>query len=71
MEKEKAQKINVSLSKLEETVRWFENQKNVDVEEGIKKVKEGAVLIKDLRERLKKMENEFREVKKTLEPEED
>ena len=39
MEKEKTQKINTSLSKLEETVRWFETQKNVDVEEGIKKVK--------------------------------
>ncbi len=66
MEKEKTQKINASLSKLEETVQWFEAQKNVDVEEGIKKVKEGAVIIKDLRARLKKVENEFEEVKKSL-----
>ena len=70
MEKEKTQKINTSLSKLEETVRWFETQKNVDVEEGIKKVKEGAVIIKDLRSRLKKLENEFEEVKKSLKVEE-
>ena len=67
MEKEKTQKINSSLSKLEEIVAWFEAQKNVDVEEGIRKVKEGAVIIKDLRTRLKKVENEFEEVKKSLE----
>ncbi len=66
MEKEKQQKINTSLSKLEEIVGWFEQQKNVDVEEGIKRVKEGAVIIKDLRARLKKVENEFEEVKKSL-----
>jgi len=67
MEKEKQQKINTALSRLEEIVAWFERQKNVDVEEGIRKVKEGAVIIKDLRTRLKKVENEFEEVKKSLE----
>ena len=67
MEKEKQQKINTALSRLEEIVAWFERQKNVDGEEGIRKVKEGAVIIKDLRTRLKKVENEFEEVKKSLE----
>ena len=67
MEKEKKKKINTALSRLEEIVAWFERQKNVDVEEGIRKVKEGAVIIKDLRTRLKKVENEFEEVKKSLE----
>jgi exonuclease VII small subunit len=41
----------------------------VDVEKGIEKVKEGVALIKVSRERLKKVENEFEEVKKELEKE--
>jgi len=60
------EKIGESLSKLENIVKWFNTQKDVDVEEGLLKVKEGAVLIKDLNERLKKVENEFVEIKKDL-----
>jgi len=60
------EKIGESLSKLENIVKWFNVQKDVDVEEGLLKVKEGAVLIKDLNERLKKVENEFVEIKKDL-----
>ncbi|MBI5153541.1 MAG: exodeoxyribonuclease VII small subunit [Parcubacteria group bacterium] len=60
------EKISDSLSKLEGIVKWFSAQKDVDVEEGLLKVKEGAVLIKDLNERLKKVENEFIEIKKDL-----
>ena len=55
--------------KLEEIVEWLENQEEVDVEKGIEKVKEGVKLIKASRERLKKVENEFDEVKKELEKE--
>lgn len=58
--------IKEQLSKLEEIARWFEKEKDVDVEEGMKRVKEGAVLIKELRERLKEVENEFEEIKKDL-----
>jgi exodeoxyribonuclease VII small subunit len=65
MEKEK-NKIGGALSKLEQIVSWFEEQDEVDVEEGLKKVKEGAELIKDLKLRLKKAENEFEEIKKEL-----
>lgn len=60
-------KIAESLSKLENIVEWFENQKDVDVEEGLKKVKEGAGLIKSLKARLKEVENEFEEIKKETE----
>lgn len=59
--------LSESLEKLEEIVSWFENQESVDVEEGLKKVKEGAVLLKASRARLKEVENEFEEVKKSLE----
>ena len=60
------EKISDSLSKLEGIVKWFNTQKDVDVEEGLLRVKEGAVLIKDLNERLKEVENEFIEIKKDL-----
>jgi len=65
-EKDKT-KISESLSKLESIVEWFENQKDVDVEEGLKKVKDGATLIKSLKSRLKEVENEFEEIKKEIE----
>ncbi|MFH1909831.1 MAG: exodeoxyribonuclease VII small subunit [bacterium] len=56
-----------SLKKLEEIIKWFDDQQEVDVEAGLEKVKEGVELIKTSRERLKKLENEFEEVKKGLE----
>jgi len=58
--------IKEKLSELEQIASWFEKQKDVDVEEGLKRVKEGAVLIKDLKERLREVENEFEEIKKDL-----
>ncbi|HEY4514680.1 MAG TPA: exodeoxyribonuclease VII small subunit [Candidatus Paceibacterota bacterium] len=58
--------IKEQLGKLEEIARWFEKEKDVDVEEGMKKVKEGSVLIKELREHLREVENEFEEIKKDL-----
>ena len=62
-------KINISesLGRLEEIVNWFENQKDVDVGEGLKRVKEGAAIIKDLKTRLKEVETEFNEIKQELE----
>ncbi|TSC77475.1 MAG: Uncharacterized protein G01um101433_585 [Parcubacteria group bacterium Gr01-1014_33] len=60
------EKISDSLKKLETIARWFDAQKEIDVEEGLKKVKEGAELIKELRQKLKKTENEFNEIKKEL-----
>lgn len=61
-------KINIkdSLSKLEEIASWFEKQKDVDVEAGLDKVKEGALLIKELKGRLAEVENEFNEIKREI-----
>jgi len=64
---QKEKSINESLNKLEDVVDWFDEQEDVDVEEGLKKVKVGASLIKDLKSRLEEVENEFEEVKKELE----
>jgi exonuclease VII small subunit len=62
-------KLEDSLKKLEEIIEWFDKQKEVDVEAGLERVKEGVALIKTSRERLQKLENEFEEAKKELEEE--
>ena len=67
--KESKENVAASLTKLESIVRWFDDQDQVDVEEGLKKVREGAALVKALRTRLKEVENEFQEVKRELDGE--
>lgn len=62
--------IKESLKKLEDIAGWFEQGDTLDVEEGLKKVKEGAVLIKELKARLKDAENEFEEIQRDLASEE-
>lgn len=62
-------KLKDSLKKLEEIVAWFDDREEVDVEAGLRKVKEGVALIKASRKRLQGLENEFEEVKKDLEGE--
>ena len=47
-------------------MHWFEEQEEVDVEEGLAKVRTGATLIKELKGKLKNVENEFTEIKKDL-----
>lgn len=64
--KDTKENISDSLHKLEDIVAWFEGREEIDVEEGLKRAKEGAALVKDLRVRLKKVENEFEEIKKTM-----
>lgn len=59
--------INEGLKKLEGIADWFEKEEAVDVEKGLEKVKEGVVLIKALRGRLKEVQNEFNEIKAGLE----
>jgi len=67
----KKENIGQKLGKLEEIVKWFEEQKEIDVEKGLEKVKEGASLIKELRTKMKAVENEFQEIKKDLEKSEE
>lgn len=58
--------ISESLKKLEALASWFERENDIDVEEGLKKVKEGAELIKELKLRIAEVTNEFEEIKKDL-----
>jgi exonuclease VII small subunit len=58
--------LNETLKKLSAIVSWFESQSELDVEKGLEQVKEGAQLIKESRERLAQIENEFKEIKKEI-----
>jgi hypothetical protein len=66
----KKESIGQSLKKLEDVLAWFDGQTEVDVEEGLKRVRQGAGLVTELRERLKEVENEFQTVKATLQDDE-
>jgi hypothetical protein len=67
----KIDKIDLSknLKKLSEIADWFDEQEEVDVEEGLKKVKEAAILIKESKSRLAEVENEFEEIKREVQDE--
>ena len=69
-EKPGAENLNNNLKRLAEITEWFDNQEEIDVEEGLKKVKEAVELIKTSKERLKTIENEFEEIKKGIDIEE-
>ncbi|MDP2967367.1 MAG: exodeoxyribonuclease VII small subunit [bacterium] len=70
-EKPDTKNLNNSLKRLFEITEWFDNQEEIDVEEGLKKVKEAAELIKASKERLKTVENEFEEIKKEIDIQEE
>lgn len=69
MAKEKKTKntLGETLGELEKINQWFESQENVDIEEGITRVKSGVQLVKEAKTKLKKIENEFVDLKKSLE----
>jgi exodeoxyribonuclease VII small subunit len=52
-----------SVNKLEEINTWFQNE-DIDLDEGLYKLKAGRELIKKCRTRLKEVENEFIKIKK-------
>jgi len=58
--------LKETIKKLEEIANWFSSQKELDVEQGIEKVKEAAKLIKESKERLVAVENQFEEIKKEI-----
>jgi exonuclease VII small subunit len=68
-EKQDSKNLNSNLKRLTEITEWFDQQEEIDVEEGLNKVKEAAALIKASKERLKAVENEFEEIKKEMDAE--
>jgi exonuclease VII small subunit len=65
--KEKTDNLKDSLNELKKIVDWFEHQEEVDVEEGLEKVKQGAALVKATKTRLGEIENEFAEIQREIE----
>jgi len=62
----KEKSLNQNLKKLNEIADWFDKQEEVDVEIALEKVKEAVEIIKETEKRLKKAENEFEEIKKSV-----
>lgn len=59
-------KIKTSLQKLKSIIAWFDDQEDVDIEEGLEKVKEGVKIVKESKEKLKELANSFEKIKKEL-----
>jgi hypothetical protein len=70
-EKIESKNLNSNLKRLSEITAWFDAQEEIDVEEGLKLVKEAVGLVKASRERLEGIENEFEEIKKEIDLKED
>lgn len=58
--------LTTALAELSAIVGWFDEQDNVDVEQGLDKVREAARLIKESKARLSQIENEFKEIEKEM-----
>ncbi len=62
---EKRDDLTTMLAQLEEIAQWFDTHD--DVEEGLRKIKHAATLIKKSKHRLKDVENTFNEITNELE----
>ena len=62
-----SQHIARDLEKLEKIVEWFETQDKIDLDLNLKKAKEAAALIRNLKRQASEVENQFKDIKKELE----
>lgn len=56
-----------NLYALAEIAEWFDFRNEVDIEEGLIKVKQAAEIIKSIKKRLREINNEFEEIKREIE----
>lgn len=63
----KEKNLSENLKKLTKISEWFEKQEEVDIEEGLEKIKEAAKIIKETKKSFEEVENEFEEIKKDIE----
>lgn len=54
------------MQQLQEIVNWYDQQQDLDVEEGLTKAKQATELIKLCSKRLNQLENEFVKIKNEL-----
>jgi exonuclease VII small subunit len=66
MAKQTKKPLAESLKELESIVTWFDDQEKFDLEIALTKIQQGAELITTLKEQLKSVENQFKEVKKQI-----
>jgi len=67
MAKDKKQNLKEYLVEIDKITTWFEDREEIDIEEALEKVKQAAKLIKASKDKLAQVENEFKEIKKTVE----
>jgi len=53
------------LKEIAEILEWFDSQEELDLEQGLEKVKRAGELLKSSKQRLIEIENEFKEIKKS------
>lgn len=63
MKQDKSFDFAQAIEELEGINRWFQTE-DIDLDEGLAKFRRGLEIIKNSRERLKQVENEFMEIKK-------
>lgn len=54
--------VSKAIQELEEINRWFQEE-DIDLEEGLERLKKGKELIQQCRQRLQNVENEFLKIK--------
>jgi exodeoxyribonuclease VII small subunit len=57
--------LKQSLQELQEITDWFQGE-DVDLDEGLEKLRAGVTLIKECKTKIKNIENEFIDIKKEL-----
>jgi hypothetical protein len=55
------------LKEISAILEWFDSQEELDVELALEKIKKAGELMKSSKKRLVEIENEFKEIKKTVE----
>ena len=63
----KEKNLKSNLEKLTLIANWFEDQEEIDVEEGLKKVKESVEILKEAKKQFSDIENQFEEIKREIE----
>ncbi|HYF05489.1 MAG TPA: exodeoxyribonuclease VII small subunit [Patescibacteria group bacterium] len=58
--------IENSFKKLDGILEYLSQDAGLDIDEALKKVKEGSLIIKDLEKRLMDAKNEFEEVRQSM-----
>lgn len=67
MAQDKKQSLKEYLIQIEKITTWFDDRDEIDIDEALEKVKEAAKLIKASKDKLAQVENEFKEIKNTVE----